>query len=66
MTDYNDKYRGHKPSDQDFDGLFCEDVLREWLQNLEELVRRRDEARKPVEVHNGRADNKVSRSSADQ
>jgi len=66
MTDYNDKHRGHTSGNQEFDGLFCEDVLRDWLQNLEELVRRRDEARKPVEVHNGWADDKASRSSTDQ
>ncbi|TVS12182.1 MAG: hypothetical protein EA419_05865 [Wenzhouxiangella sp.] len=66
MTDYNDKTSRRQPGDQEFDGLFCEDVLREWLQNLEELVRRRDQARKPVEVRDARAGENTNRSSADQ
>ncbi|MGY6553904.1 MAG: hypothetical protein ACXIUM_05210 [Wenzhouxiangella sp.] len=28
--------------DREINGLFCEEVLREWLQNLEQLVAERD------------------------
>ncbi len=31
--------------EREVDGLFCEEVLRDWLQNLEELIQDRDHER---------------------
>lgn len=45
MTRNDNTQPAPRSEEREINGLFCEEVLREWLQNLEEQVRKRDESR---------------------
>lgn len=42
MNSANRKIEADGLEDREVEGLFCEEVLRSWLQNLESLVQQRD------------------------
>jgi len=44
MASFNRQVVQDDPDSGEIDGLFCEEVLREWLQNLETLVHERDDS----------------------
>lgn len=53
MSNANNYLNDSLHEDREIKGLFCEEVLREWLQNLEQLIVERDSARAEAAANRG-------------
>lgn len=58
MTNINLQRNEDAEDGREVDGLFCEEVLREWLQTLEQLIDQRDRAQPATPVPAARPDHR--------
>lgn len=53
MNTFNARWNDSTPADPELGGLFCEEVLRGWLENLEQMV---DQNHRAEDVYAGESD----------